>query len=81
MDTNIGIVELTDNQMKRIDQVEHASMVGLGCWVETKTFVVTSLEALTENDISEIKALLLALSDTEWVRPKTLEERITDLEA
>ena len=45
------------------------------------TVVVTSLEALTENDISEIKALLLALSDTEWVRPKTLEERITDLEA
>ena len=81
MDTVIGNVELTRNQVDRLYEVNGGKIKGVSYQHRTGKITAVSSEKLTEQDKADLLDSINSLSDEPIAVIETLEEKVERLDA
>lgn len=64
MDTNLGVIELTDKQISNFDSLKTENIKGFSYWHDKKEVVVVSTRELTRQEQADLKTSLQSLPDS-----------------
>jgi len=72
MDTNLGVIELTEKQFSNINSLNSENIKGFSYWHDKKEVVVVSMNELSEQDKSKLISDIKKLKDEEpqWEKDK-----------